>query len=402
MFLQILLIVSSFLTLYVLESEGVNLANAIDIAGLNRFLTSRTINEFHILEHKGITDEKITSLDELEKNIMILKEGGFKEGIYINKILPKFEEEWNNVFDDFQKFRDSILDNNLKLDEKTTVIEQKGNELIESSDALVKTIAEHVESKNTLLIRLQVMFLFINTIAHVLLILLVFRILNNETKNRMKLERFAIIGKMGASIAHDLRNSLTVIKGSLDILDMKNLIKDEDIARKQQEKIQKSVGEIEYLTKDILSYSQMRENKKEEVELAEIINDTIKTLEIPDKIKVEVSDKKIKIVIDKIKIQTVISNLIGNAIDAIEDKGTISIKLYESPLEVTLAVRDSGKGFSSKEIEKIFDPLYTTKMKGTGLGLASCKRIIEEHGGKIEVKRNPTSFIITLPKQSQK
>ncbi|PIY90655.1 MAG: hypothetical protein COY74_00250, partial [Nitrosopumilales archaeon CG_4_10_14_0_8_um_filter_34_8] len=95
----------------------------------------------------------------------------------------------------------------------------------------------------------------------------------------------------------------------------------------------------------------------------------------------------------------VFSNLIKNAIDAIGDNpGSIEIKCQENGNCVTIDIIDSGPGIKENNINKIFEPLYTTKQTGTGLGLVSCKNIIEQHGGKLSVKNNPTTFTITLPK----
>ena len=91
--------------------------------------------------------------------------------------------------------------------------------------------------------------------------------------------------------------------------------------------------------------------------------------------------------------------MIKKSISAIEGEGTITIKIDEDYDHVTCLISDSGKGFDAKEIPKIFEPLYSTKQSGTGLGLSNSKRIIEEHGGKITVKINPTTFKIELPKK---
>jgi len=78
--------------------------------------------------------------------------------------------------------------------------------------------------------------------------------------------------------------------------------------------------------------------------------------------------------------------------------GKIEIKINEKDNMVILEFADSGKGISDNDLEKVFEPLFTTKQKGTGLGLASCKNIVEQHQGEISVKNNPTTFTIKLPK----
>jgi signal transduction histidine kinase len=91
-------------------------------------------------------------------------------------------------------------------------------------------------------------------------------------------------------------------------------------------------------------------------------------------------------------------NLILNAIQAVNNKGTIEITIEENKDTVIIQVKDSGIGISSENLDKIFEPLFTTKLSGTGLGLVGVKSIIESHQGKISVTSPPTVFTISLPK----
>ena len=92
--------------------------------------------------------------------------------------------------------------------------------------------------------------------------------------------------------------------------------------------------------------------------------------------------------------------MLRNAIEVIDNNtGYIEIKIQDVENQVIIDIIDSGVGIEEENIDIIFEPLYTTKQIGTGLGLVSCKNIIEQHGGKITVKNNPTTFTITLPKK---
>lgn len=98
--------------------------------------------------------------------------------------------------------------------------------------------------------------------------------------------------------------------------------------------------------------------------------------------------------------QIVFKNLILNSIQAIGDKeGQININFESDATSTTIRIQDSGEGIQDLSLKEIFDPLKTTKQQGTGLGLVSCKNIIESHGGTIFAKNNPTEFIIILPKK---
>ena len=102
--------------------------------------------------------------------------------------------------------------------------------------------------------------------------------------------------------------------------------------------------------------------------------------------------------IDAEKLSVAIANLILNGIQSIDGKGTIEIRLKENTDEILIKVEDSGGGIPQKDIECIFEPLFTTKTQGTGIGLSSVKFIIDAHDGTISVTSPPTIFTITLPK----
>lgn len=92
------------------------------------------------------------------------------------------------------------------------------------------------------------------------------------------------------------------------------------------------------------------------------------------------------------------NNLILNGIQSIKEKGTIEISVEENESAVIIRIKDSGTGITQEHLEHIFEPLFTTKQQGTGLGLAGVKSIIEAHGGTISVTSPPTVFTITMPK----
>ena len=96
--------------------------------------------------------------------------------------------------------------------------------------------------------------------------------------------------------------------------------------------------------------------------------------------------------------EAVFANLITNSIQAINEEGNITIQASSNDDDIIIKIVDSGPGMTESVISKIFDPLFTTKSHGTGLGLSICKTIVEQHGGKISVKSNPTTFTITIPK----
>ena len=119
------------------------------------------------------------------------------------------------------------------------------------------------------------------------------------------------------------------------------------------------------------------------------------------KIKINLIGNKdpLKLNVDLNKIQQVFLNLFINASQAMPNGGKLEINISKNKNFVVLDFIDSGEGISNENLPKVFEPLFTTKQKGTGLGLASCKNIIEQHEGKISVKNNPTKFTIMIPRE---
>jgi two-component system sensor histidine kinase HydH len=111
-----------------------------------------------------------------------------------------------------------------------------------------------------------------------------------------------------------------------------------------------------------------------------------------------ISSKSCRVKWDETKIRVILTNLLQNAIQSVGVEGSVKLGISESTELITISVIDSGHGIPEENLEKIFEPLFTTKKTGTGLGLASCKQIIDMHGGNITVKNNPTTFTIKIPK----
>jgi signal transduction histidine kinase len=219
-----------------------------------------------------------------------------------------------------------------------------------------------------------------------------------EQDARQRQDKLIHIGELTSRITHDMRNPLTVIinystmvrKNSRNKLDQKSLDQlalIEDEARKMYHQIE-----------DVLNYVRLPPLKLQSYSLHDILKKVIERIQISDDINIHLPKNNPQIVCDIDKLEIVFVNLISNAIEAIEQSGTIIISASETKDVVTIEIEDSGPGVSQDNLEKIFEPLFTTKTTGTGLGLASCKNIIERHQGTISVKNNPTVFTIKLPK----
>ena len=400
--IQIALIIGSFTFNVYLESEWLEFGQSINRAGLNRFLTSETHLQVQNLIIQKNYDEIPQSLEKLKNNLLVIKDGGTIENISLKPLPEELQKDWNKVYADyliFEKDISSLPDvDPQKISNFQISVDESSNNLIESSDHFVFKITTFLEKLHTMLIKLQIVLLFTNTLVHILMIYLIFLILNRDAEEKIQLERFAIIGKIGTTIVHDLRNSLTVIKGSIDILKLQKNDTQDKFKEIQFQKIDDSIRKIKYLTNDILDYTRITKLNKEEFIFSEIIQKSLDEVDVPNQIIITLPLNDYKINADKIKLQTVISNLIKNSIDAIGDKGTIIMDLKKNINFFIFSITDSGNS-SLMNTSKIFTPLYTTKQEGTGLGLASCKRIMKEHGGEITVSTNPTKFTLFIPRK---
>lgn len=229
-------------------------------------------------------------------------------------------------------------------------------------------------------------------------------IVEEKTQELLKAERLSAIGELSGRLAHDLRNPLSVMKMSVDLINQSPTdTKISDIkVLERLDLIKKSIDRVSHQVDDILGYVRNSPIKLTSVSLSVLIENSLEKIKIPKDIEIKFTKNNLQIKCDPIKLEAVIINLIVNAIQEIPDGGKLEIKTYEKEDFVILEFIDSGPGISEKNLHKVFEPLFTTKQKGTGLGLASCKNIVEQHLGEISVKNNPTTFTIRSPKDYQR
>ena len=225
-------------------------------------------------------------------------------------------------------------------------------------------------------------------------------LVEEKTQAMLKAERLSTIGELSGRLAHDLRNPLSVMKMSIDLIKQHpaDAKISDGIITKRLDLIEKSIDRISHQVDDVLGFVRNSPLKLSTTSLRTIILGSIEKVNVPHDVTITVSDSDAVISCDSIKIDAVFINLIVNAIQAIPQGGTIEIQIKSNNDNVIIDFIDSGTGIPKEFMDKIFEPLFTTKQKGTGLGLASCKNIIEQHNGKISVKNNPTTFTIILPK----
>jgi signal transduction histidine kinase len=224
------------------------------------------------------------------------------------------------------------------------------------------------------------------------------RSFNHMIDNVIKAERLSTIGLLASRLGHDLRNNLTTIVTTAGIIRKKPGFDADKDLKWQVAMIERSALKINSQIEDVLNFVRFSPLKSEHVSLSKILQNTLKTIQIPAKIKIILPQTDLAINCNANQFEIVLANLINNSIQAIEPDGEIVIDAYEDDKNSVIKVKDSGPGIPNENIPKIFEPLFTTKQKGTGLGLATCKNIVEQYGGTITIKNNPTTFTIIIPK----
>jgi len=224
----------------------------------------------------------------------------------------------------------------------------------------------------------------------------------NEIQERLqKAERMAVIGETVAMVGHDLRNPLQGISGAAYLLRQKFGSTADPETLEMLRLIEMGVGRADNIVKELLDYSREIRLELTETNAKTITEAALLQVRIPENVTVrDLTYDKPRLLIDAAKIERVFVNLVGNAIDAMSKGGELTITCAEAGEILEVQFSDSGEGIRDDVMRNLWKPLNTTKSKGMGLGLAICKRIVEAHGGSIEVKSilgKGSTFTIRLP-----
>ena len=406
--MQIIIIALSFIILESFEFQKQFLGNSINVAGKNRFLTEMTLNTLKDYYIGGkLSGDPISALVSYEKNLQFLKTGGIQNNITLSPLPEKFDVQWKNIHNSYLEYQTKIQrfvesDSTSDRDTKLIEISNLANKLVDQNNILTEQMGLEVQNLTSMLIWLQISLAMINIGSHFFMIKMIYNILKKENVRLVKMERIYTVGKMASRLAHDLRNPLTVIKSTIDMIKIKNPQMDEKIIA-DLERLNHAASRMTHQINDVMDFVRTRELQLDENSIKDIIHLAIQTTNVPQNIMISLPQNDVKLQCDKRQLEVLISNLISNAIEAIdENTGTVTIRLDEDQQNVFMEIEDSGTGIPKDVLPNIFEPLFTTKQEGTGLGLVSCKSIVESHKGKIDVTNNPTTFRIVIPKTISK
>lgn len=232
------------------------------------------------------------------------------------------------------------------------------------------------------------------------------RLVEERTRQLKDAERLAAIGATAGMVGHDIRNPLQAMIGDayLAALDLNSIPKSAETAsiREHLAGIERSAEYVDKIVSDLQDYARPLNPVAQEIDLELLCNELLRKIEKPKNIKVSCSvEKEAKnIIADPSFLQRIMSNLVNNAVQAMPEGGRLEIRVYREGRDTIIVVQDTGVGIPENVRPKLFGPLFTTKAKGQGFGLAVVKRMTEAMNGTVafesEVGKG-TRFIIRLP-----
>lgn len=230
-----------------------------------------------------------------------------------------------------------------------------------------------------------------------------------KLKTVRRMEKLSAIGRAATAIAHQLKNSLTLVNTFIQILPER--YQQKEFIDEFMKVVPPELDSWRAMLIDMTMYSNLKRFPKELLNINQAVQDaavlvTLKAEQSNIKLELSLKPNLPMIWGNADKLKQVVLNLIANALEATSNEGKIFISTrlawqsQESIAYVVLEVKDSGKGISQEELSKIFEPFYSTKVNGLGLGLIICREIVQQHGGQIKVISAPSqgsTFTIYLP-----
>jgi len=221
-------------------------------------------------------------------------------------------------------------------------------------------------------------------------------------------ERLAAIGRMAAEMAHQVRNPLSSISLNLELLEDQV----QRLPRRQRAEaakligaIQKEIDNLAMVTESYLRFVKLPPFHLERTDLNAVVRDVLVFAKPQiEQCKVRVSQRLEPglpwLRLDRRQFKFAVLNLVTNALEAMSPGGRLRVRTRLNGGGVDLSISDTGEGIEKEDIPRIYDPFYTTKQGGTGLGLALVRRIVESHGGRVaceSIRHVGTTFTISLP-----
>jgi len=370
----------------------------------NDYFESKEMIEILIQNYDELTFVKNSKGNYLANSVMRQQMQGFAGNL--DGELAKYAVLGDQVI--------SLVDSGKNIDRIVPLLEKIGSNYQNFLEILEMDKTMELQGINSQQAKIQVLseslfgfIIFINIFSSLLsitIIVLVYKSISKQlTQEKLfeseviKNEKLSLMGELSSRLAHDIRNPLSIISTTLE--NLKLVYRTDEVQKKQFEKIQRAVFRITHQIDDVLDFVRQQPLILNKTKISNVIADALDSVFVPNTITLKLPKNDVELNCDSRKLSVAFVNIILNGIQAIDDEGIIEIRLKERTDEIVIEFEDSGEGIPKENLDQIFDPLFSTKQMGTGLGLVSVKSIIESHGGKISVTSPPTIFTITLAKR---
>ena len=230
------------------------------------------------------------------------------------------------------------------------------------------------------------------------------RELHEAQEKLIRREKLAMLGQLAGGVGHEIRNPLAVISNAVYCI--KAVLPDsEETIEEYLEIISSEVRNSQTILEDLLDISRPRHAEREEISVSQLIDQLLARQPPPDHINLstQIGSKLPMVIVDSQMVTQVLVNLVRNAYQAMPQSGELTIEATVIKEGVRVAIIDTGCGITQENMSKLFEPLFTTKPRGIGLGLATSKQLIEATGGRIEVESKQgqgSTFTVVLPVKS--
>jgi PAS domain S-box-containing protein len=216
-------------------------------------------------------------------------------------------------------------------------------------------------------------------------------------------EKLAMLGQLAGGVGHELRNPLGAIKNAVYFLNM--VFAEQELEPEVKETLEilaKEVGTSERIISSLLDFARPKPLVRRKIDVSELVQETLSHIALPENVDVtsQLVDGLPVILADPDQLAQVFGNIIRNGLQAMPQGGRLTVRTAEVSGWVVVSIADTGVGIPEEALSKIFEPLFTTKAKGIGLGLAVTKTLIEGHEGCIEVQSEEgkgSTFTVKLP-----
>ena len=228
--------------------------------------------------------------------------------------------------------------------------------------------------------------------------------LRRAQEDLVRQEKLAILGQMSGSVGHELRNPLGVMSNAVYFLKAVHADADET-TKEYLDIIGAEIAHSQRIITDLLDFARTTPPRRVAVAAGELVRQSLERCGIPENVTVEVAvevpEELSMLNVDPLQMGQVLTNFITNGVQAMPDGGSLQLATrLVSGNEMEISVTDTGDGITPENRKKLFQPLFTTKPKGIGLGLVVCKNLVEANGGRIEVESEQgkgTTFAVLLP-----